>query len=185
MLVEAARRLARVLRAGDLLARLGGEEFGVLFRSASFEQASESAERMRQVLSARPFAAGAAEVELTASIGLAALTETRPPDDSLRQADIALFKAKDGGRDMIYWDHPGTAAGQVEELPAGAGNSSVAADLLEDQGLDAAQLQQKYQGNGDQHPRFDRAAWQRARAERRTLDHYWNWVDYCVALAFA
>ncbi|MDM0026138.1 GGDEF domain-containing protein [Variovorax saccharolyticus] len=187
VLVEAAARMARTLRPGDLLARLGGEEFGVLFRSVSLAQGSEAAESLRRILGARPFMVGVAEVELTASIGLAWLSAARSPEDSLRQADMALFKAKDGGRDMIFWDHPGPAAGEAGGTPAAATvpAASVAADLLGDEGLDAARLQQKYQAQGDQHPRFDRAAWRRARAEGRTLDHYWNWVDYCIALAFA
>lgn len=183
VLVEAARRLTRTLKPGDLLARLGGEAFGIVFKATSFEQSSECAERMRKIVGASPFAAGASQVELTASIGLAALTGSETPDESLRRADMALFKAKDGGRDMVFWDRPFTQAAEGAGSQEGIGRARADAGVLEDEGLDAARLEAKYRALGDQHPRFDRDAWRRARAEGRTLDHYWNWVDYSIALA--
>jgi diguanylate cyclase (GGDEF)-like protein len=99
LLRQAARRLAHCLRQGDLIARWGGDEFTVLApQVASPDEASALAGRIVQSLE-QPFRVGEQVLRISASVGLA-----RYPADGddgqtlLRRADVALYRAKDGGR---------------------------------------------------------------------------------------
>ena len=94
-----ARRLEAVLRAGDLLARLGGDEFTILLSElASEDEAVQIAERIQNDLK-NPFELGGSEIFVTASIGII-LTSPRheKAEDLLRDADIAMYRAKAKGR---------------------------------------------------------------------------------------
>lgn len=101
VLVETGRRIASRLAPGDMLARLGGEEFGLLLHNATLQQAAATADRLRAALADQPFLFDGAPVGLSGSIGLAALTASRPPADSLREADRALYVAKRAGRNRV------------------------------------------------------------------------------------
>lgn len=101
VLIETGRRVVKVLESGDVIARLGGEEFGLLLHNTTLEQAATTAQRILEALDGQPFAAGKAEVELTGSLGLAALEVTRSSADSLREADRALYIAKNLGRNQF------------------------------------------------------------------------------------
>lgn len=87
------------LRASDYIGRLGGEEFAAMLPDASSDTALEVAERMREAVAAMKIETSAGKIEVTVSIGLAAHTVS---DDSiepaLRHADVAVYKAKSGGR---------------------------------------------------------------------------------------
>ena len=99
VLIEVARRLASVLRAGDTAARFGGDEFVVLCEDTSAEQARSVADRIVSVVSA-PILVGDTSLVLTASVGVA-LTSLDSTDDAetmLRDADAAMYSAKDGGK---------------------------------------------------------------------------------------
>ena len=99
----ACRRRSRRAE-GELVARLGGEEFGVLLRDASLQQALERAEGFRARLAADPMDAGAdAAVALSVSIGVAAFHPHRHHDaDALyHAADSALYDAKAAGRNRV------------------------------------------------------------------------------------
>ncbi len=88
----------------QLVARLGGEEFGVLLRDASLQQAFDRAEAFRARLAADPMDAGAdAVVALSVSIGVAAFHPHRHHDaDALfHAADSALYFAKAAGRNRV------------------------------------------------------------------------------------
>lgn len=96
VLVEAAGRLLRQTRAGELLARVGGEEFCWLLPDADVDGALAAAERARAAIGGRPFP----EVgRLTISAGVAALEAGETPGALYRRADGALYEAKRGGRD--------------------------------------------------------------------------------------
>ena len=104
---EALRAFAERLRTtftrpGATVARIGGEEFGVLLPGATAGEAIAFGERLRHAL-AVPIHVGGTDVPITCSIGIAALpaADRVAPDDLLRAADAALYRAKQAGRDRI------------------------------------------------------------------------------------
>jgi len=99
LLREAARRLERTIRPGDLVARLGGDEFVVVIADmVRTTDALAAAERVRTAL-ARPVEFGADSTVMSASVGIAVAHGTETPSDLLRDADTAMYRAKEGGRD--------------------------------------------------------------------------------------
>jgi diguanylate cyclase (GGDEF)-like protein len=98
-------RLAEVLgggvRAGDVVARLGGEEFCVLARGADAAAAEGLATRLGEVLRERCVAAPSAEIRVTASFGVAAARADEGWDALFARADRALYAAKTAGRDRV------------------------------------------------------------------------------------
>lgn len=99
LLVAAARRLESCLRPGDIVARLGGDEFAVILDHVRHvSDAIQAAERIRERLAA-PFNLSGHEVFISASIGIALnQTASEEPDEILRNADTAMYRAKDQGR---------------------------------------------------------------------------------------
>jgi diguanylate cyclase (GGDEF)-like protein len=99
---RALRRFCEVVQAearmGDVLGRLGGEEFGLLLAGTDLAGAHSFADRLRDTV-ARETAAG--EVGLTVSIGLAQSAPWIQADELLRNADIALYSAKAAGRNRV------------------------------------------------------------------------------------
>jgi len=100
------KKLAEILRshvrAGDVLARIGGEEFAVLMADTDIEQAKQFAERVREAVEASVFAPGAEPQTMTVSVGLAALSKSRrEPTELMRAADRALYAAKETGRNRV------------------------------------------------------------------------------------
>lgn len=93
-----ATRLAGEVRAGDLAARLSGDEFAVLLDGLSAAQAESVAQALVQCLS-RPYSLGDQGLQLSASIGVAAYPEDgRTAAELLRAADAAMYQAKAGGK---------------------------------------------------------------------------------------
>jgi diguanylate cyclase (GGDEF)-like protein/putative nucleotidyltransferase with HDIG domain len=99
VLVELARRLGRVARTGDVLGRVGGEEFGWLLPETGALEAFRAAERARQAMLAEPFEGAG---RLTVSAGVCDLTEAASPEELYRLADSALYWAKAHGRDITF-----------------------------------------------------------------------------------
>jgi predicted signal transduction protein with EAL and GGDEF domain len=96
--VEGAKRLRECIRREDTVARFGGDEFAILLKDASdLDYATNIAERIIEVLSA-PFCFDGREVFIGASVGIAAAEPSDEPEDLLRSADLALYKAKRSGR---------------------------------------------------------------------------------------
>ncbi|MFJ4964271.1 Cyclic di-GMP phosphodiesterase Gmr [Streptomyces sp. ADI96-02] len=107
LLIQAARRLQDSVRAGDTAARLGGDEFAALIigdgtrdQGAREYQVHEIAERLRLTLS-QPYRIGASEVRVAASIGVAFAEPAISPTDLMRNADLAMYRAKAGGKDRV------------------------------------------------------------------------------------
>ncbi|HXO16513.1 MAG TPA: diguanylate cyclase, partial [Steroidobacteraceae bacterium] len=107
LLVQIARRLREMARPGDTVARLGGDEFALLLGDfADPEEPVRTAERMQEALSA-PYDLDGTEVFTTASIGVAVGSrEYSRPEELLRDADTAMYRAKDLGRARHAVFHP-------------------------------------------------------------------------------
>jgi diguanylate cyclase (GGDEF)-like protein len=99
-----AEALLRSVRAEDVVARHGGEEFVVLARGTNEEGARILAQRLRTRISALQIAAGKTVVRVTASLGVAIQspeTMYRSPAELVAAADEALYAAKHEGRDRV------------------------------------------------------------------------------------
>ena len=101
VLVAVAERARGALRDGDLVARLGGEEFGILLPGADREQARAVCDRLRRIIAEGGVPVAGATLLVTASVGLAAVTPGAPGAAVLRAADEALYRAKAEGRDRL------------------------------------------------------------------------------------
>ncbi len=98
LLVSAAQRLGKCLRAGDTAARLGGDEFGVLLEGVlDVEQVHAVCDRITLALRA-PFALVEREVTISASVGVALALDGDDAEVLLRNADVAMYRAKEAGR---------------------------------------------------------------------------------------
>ena len=99
-LQEMARRLNNILRESDTVARLGGDEFMLLVQDyAGLSHVGEVAQRIVEAIS-EPFMLEGQEFSLSASIGIAAYpTDGNTTEDLIKNADIAMYRAKDMGRD--------------------------------------------------------------------------------------
>lgn len=103
VLKELAARARQAVRASDLVARVGGEEFGVLMPETDLVGAIEGAERLREAIAVAPFDVGDAVVEVTISLGVTLARDGWEGDTQglFRAADRALYEAKAGGRNRV------------------------------------------------------------------------------------
>ena len=98
MLIDVAHRFRTALRPSDTVSRFGGDEFTVLSENVDERAASAVAERIAASLS-EPFTAGGRELYASASIGVTITRDHRvEPDTLLRDADAAMYRAKEDGR---------------------------------------------------------------------------------------
>ncbi|GGV09007.1 membrane associated phosphodiesterase [Kitasatospora herbaricolor] len=118
LLVQAARRLQSVVRSGDTVARFGGDEFAALVCGRLGRvQVQELAERLRSALS-EPYWIGGAELGVAASIGIAFAAPSRAAaadpkaatDELMRNADLAMYRAKSEGKGRVVLYSPGMRA---------------------------------------------------------------------------
>lgn len=104
LLVEVSGRVEAVSRADTTVARLGGDEFVVLVEDLPTVDAVHAVAARLQETLRRPFELGppaAESITTTVSIGISVATEAaRTPGDLYREADLALYRAKDAGRDQ-------------------------------------------------------------------------------------
>jgi diguanylate cyclase (GGDEF)-like protein len=108
LLLTVARRLQRHLGPHDTVARVGGDQFAMLFISEQdARNLAALAERVRRSLRA-PIPLANQEIVLTGSIGVAIWDDTLTSDDELlRDAELAMYRAKRGGADRIEVFEPG------------------------------------------------------------------------------
>ena len=94
--------IQRTIRASDIAARIGGEEFAILLPRATPEQALAMAERLRAAMEKAPMYHDQGEIHFTASFGVAVQgKELNTLDRLLAEADKALYEAKEGGRNRV------------------------------------------------------------------------------------
>ncbi|MFP4682720.1 MAG: diguanylate cyclase [Ectothiorhodospira sp.] len=109
--------LRTALRAMDLGARMGGEEFAALLPATRTEDARGVAERLRHTIKTTPVSHRGGIISATVSIGLAALDPRDGDSDAtLRRADAALYRAKGEGRNQVAIAGPPGMEG-LEESP--------------------------------------------------------------------
>jgi two-component system cell cycle response regulator len=108
VLREVAERLRAHVRASDVVARLGGEEFLVIAVGTIGDLARIVGERLRQVVAETPVRAGGNEVPVTISVGVAEGVAGSSGDSLMQRADEALYRAKQGGRDRVELAPPST-----------------------------------------------------------------------------
>ncbi len=95
-----ADRLRTSVRAGDTVARLAGDEFVVVCRDLGVEGGLRMADRIQDLL-ARPIMRDSTEVRVTASIGVAEVQPYVDPDVVVANADMAMYRAKQRGRNTV------------------------------------------------------------------------------------
>jgi len=121
LLGEMARRLQSCVRPGDTVARLFGDEFGVLLDTpAEVEEAQRVTERIMERLRA-PFHLDGREVFASSSIGIASGPtsedpETEQPEDVLRRADLAMYAAKSSGKSQYEVFNPSMNTRAVQRM---------------------------------------------------------------------
>lgn len=101
VLVHAVQQILQQLRDGDVLSRVGGEEFMVLLPSTNPSDAVQIAERLRRVLAEAWVSEGPARIHMPASLGVAELQSTESHSEWFRRADQALYDAKAQGRNRV------------------------------------------------------------------------------------
>lgn len=101
VLQRGAQAMREALGDAPLLARLGGEEFLLLFPGASVPEDRAACERVVAHLSALEWPEIAPDLRVTASIGVAPVKADTRPGDTLREADRAMYAAKRAGREAV------------------------------------------------------------------------------------
>jgi diguanylate cyclase (GGDEF)-like protein/PAS domain S-box-containing protein len=117
LLRQVAERLKQCLRASDLVARFGGDEFMVLLEDLSDPHyAAAVAGKLLEAI-AKPLTLGAQEFHLSASIGISAFPDDGADARSLQKnADIAMYRAKERGRNCWHFYSPTTDTHSLERL---------------------------------------------------------------------
>jgi diguanylate cyclase (GGDEF)-like protein/PAS domain S-box-containing protein len=117
LLVAVSRRLRESVRGDDTVARMGGDEFIFILRGLrSSEDALKPAQKILAAVRP-PFHLQGHELHVTASIGVSLYpADGAAPEQLLRNADVALYRAKDGGRNRLELYNPAMNARIVEQM---------------------------------------------------------------------
>jgi diguanylate cyclase (GGDEF)-like protein/PAS domain S-box-containing protein len=117
LLAHAARRIGHCLRPGDTVARLGGDEFTVILtETAEVGHAEQVAQKIIDVLRA-PFRIGIEQANISASIGITLYPgDGDHPEELMRNADHAMYRAKGAGRNRLAFFEPAMQAQAMRRL---------------------------------------------------------------------
>ena len=89
------------IREGDVIGRIGGEEFAIFLPTADLAEAHVVAQRLRGSLEAHPLAYKHSRIGITASIGIASKLPDESAEAALHRADKAMYRAKRNGRNRV------------------------------------------------------------------------------------
>jgi diguanylate cyclase (GGDEF)-like protein len=101
ILVGVANAIRACLRSSDTICRWGGEEFLVLLRNCDIVNAERIAETVRQTVEGAAFSFNGTPIPVTVSLGIAALGPGQTTGDLFADADAALYRAKQAGRNCV------------------------------------------------------------------------------------
>jgi diguanylate cyclase (GGDEF)-like protein len=136
LLVAVARRIETLIRDGDVFARLGGDEFAVLTQDdADLRRSRAMADRLVHELG-QPFELDELTLSITASIGIAGADDAESAADLARNADVAMYMVKAGGKGGVAVFDPGMPT-EIRE------RRELATELQ--QAVDLDQLELRYQ----------------------------------------
>jgi diguanylate cyclase (GGDEF)-like protein/PAS domain S-box-containing protein len=110
------QRIRTAVRAGDTAARLGGDEFAILMEATELGHAELFARRLVELVS-EPIKIGETELTVTASVGMAAAVPGEiSSEEALRNADVAMYSAKDRGKSTVATYDSGLHAEALDRL---------------------------------------------------------------------
>ena len=110
-LLEISTAICRAVREGDIVGRIGGEEFGVFLAGADHRESLQVAERLRREVAAAEFRpTGDARMPLSVSVGGVMHRRASNLSDLLREADRRLYEAKQRGRNQVIFTQVSAAA---------------------------------------------------------------------------
>jgi diguanylate cyclase (GGDEF)-like protein len=114
VLRQVAQRLRGGCRKSDMPSRYGGEEFAVVAPETTAQAAAELADRLRLSICSRPLQVHGKAMGITASFGVTGHEGLKAPEDLVRAADEALYRAKSAGRNCVRTaESPTSAASTV------------------------------------------------------------------------
>jgi len=101
---QVARVISDFLPKSAVFARIGGEEFVLLFAGCTKEAADDMCETIRKTIASSPVDYNGHDIEVTISTGVVVKNDTTHSiDDLLKQSDLALYDAKNSGRNRVIW----------------------------------------------------------------------------------
>jgi diguanylate cyclase (GGDEF)-like protein/PAS domain S-box-containing protein len=104
MLQQTALKIAGLIRTTDTLTRIGGEEFALIITGLNQAQADSVLEKIRRGVENNKFQlADGSSLAVTVSIGATLISDAEPFKSAYKQADLALYKSKRGGRNRTTW----------------------------------------------------------------------------------
>jgi diguanylate cyclase (GGDEF)-like protein len=115
VLLSVAKKVSRAVREYDHVGRCGGEEFLVVLPNCTTEAAREVAERVRNHIGSEPISVGTLQLKITVSIGLSQWRTGQELPELLHRADVALYRAKQNGRNRVEVEENGDT-GNVFDL---------------------------------------------------------------------